>query len=51
MTRDLEAVFRYFRIVMSDTYVFFQSVQDEGFELTQAFVDPGSSPFLHDGFG
>lgn len=34
----------------ADAYVFFQGVQDERFELTQAFVDPSSSSFLHDGF-
>lgn len=33
------------------TYIFFERVQDEGFELTQTLVDPGSSPLLHDRLG
>lgn len=32
------------------TYIFFQSIQDERFQLSQAFVDSCSSSFLHNGF-
>lgn len=33
------------------TYIFFESIQDESFQLSQAFVDPGSSPLFHNRLG
>lgn len=31
-----------------NTYIFFEGIQDERFQLTQALVDPRSSPLFHD---
>jgi len=39
------------RFERCSTYIFFQRVQNQSLELTQALVDPRSAALLHDGFG